>query len=44
MRLKARLEVRDEMRATRQEQKAYAQTLDIFKHCDPARTEELADG
>ena len=33
-----------ERRAVRDEAKAYTQTLDIFKRCDPDRTEALADG
>ncbi len=39
-----RIEARTEAREAKQERKAYGQTLDIFKKCDPVRTEELADG
>ncbi len=34
----------EERRAERDERKAYEQTLDVFKRCDPERTERLADG
>lgn len=44
MQKRARIEARDERRAARDEAKAYAQTLDIFKRCEPERTEALADG
>ena len=39
-----RIEAAADRRAVRDEAKEYAQTLDIFKRCDPERTEALADG
>jgi len=44
MKLAQRMAERQERREQRQEQKDYAQTLDIFKRCDPQRTEDLANG
>jgi hypothetical protein len=43
IRVRAEREARAEAKAQREEQKEYAQSLDIFKRCDPARTEALAD-
>lgn len=44
MLVKQRMAERQELREVKQEAKDYGQTLDIFKRCDPERTERLADG
>ena len=39
-----RIEAAAERREMKAEAKAYQRGLDIFKRCDPERTERLADG
>jgi hypothetical protein len=40
---KKKQELAAERRSVRTEAKAYAQTIELFKHCDPARTEALGE-